>query len=85
MGQKGRGMSIRRRGEGEGHGRVSGLGEETAQGEPVRREGPVQGQVPGEKHSRARCWGRALVGALNAVSFLLFWLLTTVNFSSYFC
>ena len=58
MGQKGRGMSIRRRGEGEGHGRVSGLGEETAQGEPVRREGPVQGQVPGEKHSRARCWGR---------------------------
>lgn len=38
-----------------------------------------------EDGTGARCWGRALVGALNAVSFLLFWLLTTVNFSSYFC
>ena len=34
MGQKGHGMSIRGRGWGEGHGRLSGLGEDTAQGEP---------------------------------------------------
>ena len=27
------------------------------QGCIVRREGPVQGQVPGEKCSRTRCWG----------------------------
>lgn len=58
MGQKGRGMSMRRRGEEVMAGSQDSEKRQPRVSQLGQREGPVQGQVPGEKCSRARCWGR---------------------------
>lgn len=64
MGQKGCGMSIRGRGWGEGHGRLSGLKEETAQGEP-QSGGKAQckdGSLERSVAEPGAGWGRGEVG-----------------------
>ena len=51
----------------------------------LRPQRPTTQMAGGGERGEMGGWGRALVGASNAFSFLFFWLLATVNFSSYFC